>query len=81
SDTGVGIPADELDKLFTRFFRASTATTHAIQGTGLGLSIVDEIVRRHHGTVDITSTEGEGSTVTVRLPLTDADEAADSVLG
>ncbi|QBR92675.1 ATP-binding protein [Nocardioides euryhalodurans] len=67
-DTGMGIPADEQDQLFTRFFRASTATAQAIQGTGLGLTIVQAIVERHGGQVSVSSSEGVGTTVAVSLP-------------
>jgi signal transduction histidine kinase len=66
SDTGVGIPADEIDKLFDRFFRASTSAV--AQGTGLGLSIVKSIVDVHGGTVSVDSVEGVGTTFTVDLP-------------
>ncbi len=68
-DTGVGIPAAEQKNLFTRFFRASTATANRIPGTGLGLSLVLGIVRSHHGSIDLESAEGEGTAVTVHLPL------------
>jgi signal transduction histidine kinase len=65
-DEGPGIPLDELDKLFDRFYRASTST--GIVGTGIGLHIVKALVDLHHGRIDIDSTEGEGSTFTVYLP-------------
>ena len=67
-DTGMGIPADEQDQLFTRFFRASTATAQAIQGTGLGLTIVQAIVERHGGRISVSSSEGLGTNVSVSLP-------------
>ena len=69
ADEGIGIPASEQEHLFGRFFRASNATAQAIPGTGLGLVIVQSIVEQHRGTIALTSTEGEGTTVTVRLPL------------
>lgn len=69
SDTGVGIPASEQSRLFTRFFRSSTATNRAIQGTGLGLTIVKTIVTLHRGSVDLRSQEGCGTEVVVTLPL------------
>lgn len=69
SDHGIGIPADELDRLGTRFFRASNAVTNEIAGTGLGLRIMQTIVDRHSGDVVIESREGEGTTVVVRLRL------------
>ena len=68
SDTGLGIPADEQSKLFTRFFRSSTATERAIQGTGLGLTIVKAIVAMHGGRISVESAHQRGTTVTVSLP-------------
>ena len=68
-DTGIGIPTEEQDRLFQRFFRSSTAQRHAIQGTGLGLSIVRAIVEAHGGSVRVRSAHQEGSTFTVLLPL------------
>ena len=69
ADTGVGIPAEEQDRLFERFFRSSNATEQAIPGTGLGLTIAKTIVERHEGSIEIESVEGKGTTVRVRLPL------------
>lgn len=66
-DQGVGIPARELPKLFERFFRASTST--GIAGTGIGLNLVSQIVELHGGRIDVESTEGEGSTFIVQLPV------------
>jgi signal transduction histidine kinase len=68
-DTGVGIPAAEQDRLFERFYRASTATERAIPGVGLGLTIAKAIVEAHGGTLDFDSVEGAGTTFRVRLPL------------
>lgn len=68
ADTGMGISLEDQEHLFTRFFRASAATTHAIQGTGLGLSIVHSIVTQHGGHVIVDSAPGQGTTVTVTLP-------------
>ena len=68
-DEGIGIPASDLDGLGSRFFRASNATRSEIAGTGLGLRIVQTIVDRHSGTLGIESVEDAGTTVTVRLPL------------
>jgi PAS domain S-box-containing protein len=69
SDTGMGIPEHEQAQLFTRFFRSSIATENAIPGTGLGLVIVKHIVEGHGGTISVASKVGEGTTVTVSLPL------------
>jgi signal transduction histidine kinase len=67
-DTGLGIPAAELDQLFTRFFRATTATANAVPGVGLGLVITKSIVQAHGGELDVASVEGEGTVFTLRLP-------------
>jgi signal transduction histidine kinase len=69
SDTGIGIPSGEQGKLFTRFFRASTAQRSAIAGVGLGLSITKAITTAHGGTLDLASSEGRGTTFTLTLPL------------
>ncbi|GAA0975370.1 Alkaline phosphatase synthesis sensor protein PhoR [Nocardioides aquaticus] len=68
TDTGMGIPEDELEALFTRFFRGSSARRRAIQGTGLGLHIVATIVDNHGGRVGVRSVVGEGTRFTVHLP-------------
>jgi len=69
-DTGIGIPADQLPFLFTKFFRASNAIQHRAEGTGLGLYIVKESITQLGGTIDVSSVENEGTTFTIRLPLT-----------
>jgi len=76
SDTGIGIPAAEQEKLFQRFFRASNATERAIPGTGLGLTIVHTIVANHGGRTELRSEEDRGTTITAWLPLTGTDGAA-----
>jgi signal transduction histidine kinase len=68
ADNGIGVPHDELGQLFSRFYRASTATRLAIPGTGLGLVIVRAIVEAHGGTVSLLSNEGEGTRAIVTLP-------------
>lgn len=67
-DTGIGIPQDEQEQLFTTFFRSAEATRLAIPGTGLGLSIVAAIVQRHHAAIAVRSEPGQGTAVTVRFP-------------
>ena len=69
ADTGIGIPAADLERIFERFFRSASATRQVIPGTGLGLTISKAIVDAHHGTITVHSQEGQGSTFTVRLPL------------
>ena len=69
ADTGIGISSDEIDHVFTRFYRASNAMSGAIPGTGLGLAITKDIVSRHGGHINVASTLGSGTTVTVSLPL------------
>ncbi|MDF1678990.1 PAS domain-containing sensor histidine kinase [Ponticaulis sp.] len=66
-DSGIGIPKDELPKIFQRFFRASTST--GIPGTGIGLNLVKSLVDMHHGKVELDSVEGEWTEFTIRLPL------------
>ena len=68
SDTGIGIALNEQDQLFSRFFRASSATDNAIQGSGLGLSIAHAIVTAHGGTIEVDSEPGRGTTMRVCLP-------------
>jgi signal transduction histidine kinase len=67
-DEGIGIPAADLPRVFERFYRASNAASQ-VRGTGLGLAGVRQIVEEHGGTIEVVSTEGRGSTFTVRLPL------------
>ena len=68
SDTGVGIPTGEQGRLFTSFFRASTARRNAVPGVGLGLTITKAITTAHGGSLDVTSAEGVGTTFTMTLP-------------
>ena len=68
-DTGVGIPTEEIPHLFTRFFRASNATSTAVPGSGLGLAIAYDIVKAHQGFLAVSSELGSGTTITVQLPI------------
>ena len=69
TDHGLGIPPDDLPRVFDRFFRAQNASTQHISGMGIGLFLVHELVTLHGGTIGVRSTLGEGSTFTVTLPL------------
>ncbi|MFE7197323.1 sensor histidine kinase [Microbacterium oxydans] len=79
ADTGVGIPEDEQGMLFTRFFRASTATRNAVPGVGLGLTITRAIVLAHGGTMDVTSKEGVGTEFRFFLPAAPRTEVLTSL--
>lgn len=78
ADSGVGIPDNEIDKVFDRFYRGSHPITRSVKGSGLGLTLVKEIVHAHSGTVSVESEPGRGSTFTIRLPtITERDDAED----
>jgi signal transduction histidine kinase len=68
ADTGIGIPAEHLPRVFERFYRVDAARTRAGGGTGLGLSLVRHVVERAGGSLAISSTVGSGTTMTVTLP-------------
>jgi two-component system heavy metal sensor histidine kinase CusS len=68
SDTGAGIPAEALPKVFDRFFRVDPSRSKASGGTGLGLAIVQSILTLHGGSVEITSQLGRGTRVMLRMP-------------
>jgi two-component system sensor histidine kinase SenX3 len=68
-DTGIGIPARDLDRIFERFYRVDHGRSRDTGGTGLGLSIVRHVANNHQGWVDVESREGEGSTFSLVLPL------------
>jgi two-component system phosphate regulon sensor histidine kinase PhoR len=69
ADTGIGIPAEDGDRLFQRFFRARNAMDAAIPGTGLGLAICKGIVDAHGGDIAVESETGKGTTLRVSLPM------------
>jgi signal transduction histidine kinase len=68
-DTGAGIPPEEQDRLFDRFFRAESAVAQAVPGVGLGLTIVKAICEAHGGDIAVESTPGRGATFRARVPL------------
>ncbi len=69
SDTGIGIPAEDRERIFQAFYRASEARSLAERGTGLGLSIARSIAAAHNGTIEVESTPGRGSTFKVLIPM------------
>ena len=72
SDTGIGIPADDMPRLFDEFFRARNTKTLQVTGTGIGLATVRTLLDRYNGHITIESEEGKGTTVHVTLPLASA---------
>ena len=67
-DTGVGIPEEDIDRLFERFYRVDKSRSAQAGGTGLGLAIAKEIIDAHNGEINVTSREGVGTTVKVTIP-------------
>ena len=80
-DSGIGIPEDQIDSVFERFYRVDKARSRETGGTGLGLAITKEIVLMHQGSIRLTSTEGEGSCFQVRIPLLHNENAAKPAAG
>ncbi|MCX6430133.1 MAG: HAMP domain-containing sensor histidine kinase [Actinobacteria bacterium] len=70
TDRGIGIPSEDIGKLFTRFFRAQNAVDDQFEGTGLGLAIVHKIVTLHGGEIFVDSEVGRGTTMTMQFPVT-----------
>jgi len=79
SDTGVGVPAKEVPRLFERFHRIENTRARSHEGSGIGLALVRELVELHGGTITGDSVEGVGTTFTVRLPFGSAHLPADSL--
>ena len=78
-DTGAGIPAHEIPRLFDRFHRIEGQIGRTHEGTGIGLALVHELVRQHGGTIHVHSTPGLGSTFTVAMPLGSAHLPANRI--
>ncbi|MGB8650460.1 MAG: ATP-binding protein [Mycobacteriales bacterium] len=74
TDEGIGIAEKDVERVFERFYRADPARSRATGGTGLGLAIVKHVASNHGGTVSVRSTEGYGSTFTLRLPAAPSPE-------
>ena len=68
-DTGFGIPPEDLERVFDRFYRVKDKNTREQQGTGLGLSLVKSIIETHHGIIKVDSQLGAGTTFTFLLPI------------
>ena len=80
-DTGAGIPAEDLDRIFDRFARADPGRSRHTGGSGLGLPIVRAIVQAHGGTIDVQSVEGTGTTFEISLPVVHGANGNGSVRG
>ncbi|GAA3972315.1 ATP-binding protein [Thermobifida alba] len=78
ADQGIGIPPQDLERIFERFYRVDAARSRATGGTGLGLAIVKHVMTLHRGEVTVWSKEGEGSTFTLRLPRSETPEPSGS---
>jgi two-component system, OmpR family, phosphate regulon sensor histidine kinase PhoR len=76
SDTGIGIPKEDLPRVFERFYRVDKARARDSGGTGLGLAIVKHLVEAHQGEIEVSSQIGQGTTFTLSFPMTKKDRNA-----
>ena len=79
-DQGIGIEPEECAHIFDKFYRGRRGDQHDVRGTGLGLALTKAVIEAHNGTIEVTSTPGEGSCFSLRIPLTnpDTDHGADT---
>ncbi|GGL06074.1 histidine kinase [Sphaerisporangium melleum] len=80
ADTGIGVPAEEVPRLFERFHRIESARSRSNEGSGIGLALVQELVGLHGGTITAESVQDEGTTFTIRLPFGSAHLPAGSLV-
>jgi signal transduction histidine kinase len=78
ADTGIGIPPEEQEKIFERFYQVESGPKRRYEGTGIGLAIVRDILRLHGGNIRVQSTPGQGSTFEFSLPLGRKPEPSDT---
>jgi signal transduction histidine kinase len=77
-DQGIGIEAEELPKIFDKFYRVKSPKTRQVIGTGLGLALVKGLIEAHRGSVDVDSEVGAGTTFRVKLPTAGVAKGADA---
>jgi hypothetical protein len=80
ADTGIGVPAREMPRLFERFHRIENARSRSNEGSGIGLALVQELVQLHGGAITASSAEGAGTTFTIRLPSGPAHLPAEALV-
>jgi signal transduction histidine kinase len=76
ADRGIGIPEEEIDRIFERLYMVDKSHSRSLGGSGLGLSIVDRIIEKHQGSIQVTSQLGQGSTFWILLPIREETESS-----